>query len=77
MGLFPLERGAAEIFRRGESFCLVFFGEVPGGWLQKEEKEESFREETRGRRLLRGDFEATGERVREVSLLVLSTLEEN
>ncbi|RVW25121.1 hypothetical protein CK203_117006 [Vitis vinifera] len=38
---------------------------VPGGWLQKEEKEESFREETRGRRLLRGDFEATGERVRE------------
>ena len=27
--------------------------------------------------ILRGDFEAIGERVREVSLLVLSTLEEN
>ncbi|RVW18272.1 hypothetical protein CK203_114408 [Vitis vinifera] len=53
----------------GGELLFGFFGEVPGGWLQKEEKEESFREETRGRRLLRGDFEATGERVREIHAL--------
>ena len=28
----------AEIFRRGGELLFGFFGEVPGGWLQREEK---------------------------------------
>ena len=45
LGLFP---GCWRFFQRWcvflqraleeESFCLVFFGEVPGGWLEREEK---------------------------------------